>query len=336
MKPLPTLRQLRYLVAVSETRHFGRAADACAVTQSTLSAGVQELETLLGVRLIERRSRRQVVFTPLGEELVTRARGLLADAEALVDAAQAGTRPLTGDLHLGVIPTIGPYLLPRLVPSLRTAYPGLKLYLREETSASLLARLHAGRLDVALMALPYAIGDLPRQELISEPVVLALPEGHPLAGLPEIPLEALAEETLLMLEDGHCLREHAMEACRLTRSRQNEAFQATGLATLARMVAGGVGLTLIPALAVPEEARGGSGITVRPVAGASSARTLALLWRPGSPRARDYSLLAAAIERTARAVLDEAARRIDQLCAQAGPGEAGLAFAGSFSGRDFP
>ncbi|GEO80371.1 LysR substrate-binding domain-containing protein [Pararhodospirillum oryzae] len=318
-KALPTLRQLRYLVAVSDTRHFGRAAETCAVTQSTLSAGVQELETLLGVRLIERRSRRQVVFTPLGEDLAQRARALLADAEALVDTAQAGTRPLTGELHLGVIPTIGPYVLPSLIPTVRTAYPDLRLFLREETSASLLARLHAGRLDVALMALPYAIGDLPRLELVSEPVVLALPEGHPLSALPEVPLEALSDETLLMLEDGHCLREHAMEACRLTRSRQNEAFQATSLATLARMVAGGVGLTLIPALAVPEEARPGSGITVRPVADTASARTLALLWRPGSPRARDYALLGAAIERTVRAILESAAKRLAALGVPADP-----------------
>ncbi|ABC21139.1 LysR substrate-binding domain-containing protein [Rhodospirillum rubrum] len=310
MKNLPTLRQLRYLVTVSETRHFGRAAEICAVTQSTLSAGVQELEGLLGTRLIERRSRRQVVFTPLGEEIVERARAVLADAEALVDAAQAGSLPLVGDLHLGVIPTIGPYVLPRLVPALREAYGGLRLFLREEQSANLLSLLNAGRIDAALMALPYAVGDLPRVELATEEVVLAMPENHPLAAFDDIAVEKLESETMLMLEDGHCLREHAMEACHLTRSRGNEAFQATSLSTLVQMVAGGVGVTLMPSIAVPVEARPGSGVVVRPITGARAARTLALLWRPASPRSRDYRLLADAIGTAITGALSDAGRQL--------------------------
>ncbi len=291
MKNLPTLRQLRYLVAVSETKHFGRAAESCAVTQSTLSAGVQELEALLGVRLIERRSRRQVVFTPLGEDIVDRARALLVDAEALVDAAQAGAAPLAGEMTLGVIPTIAPYVLPRLVPGLKAAYPNLRLYLREEQTAHLLTLLHAGRVDVALLALPWNIGDLPRMDVGEEEVVVALPSDHPLASEPAVDVETLDRVPMLNLEDGHCLREHAMEACRLSRARGNEGFQATSLSTLAQMVAGGVGVTLLPRIAVPVEARPGNGIAVRPVVGASAARTLALVWRPASPRARDYRLL---------------------------------------------
>ncbi|MCF8483397.1 MAG: LysR family transcriptional regulator [Rhodospirillum sp.] len=306
MKTLPTLRQLRYLVTVAETHHFGRAAELCAVTQSTLSAGIQELEGLLGIRLIERRSRRQVVFTTLGEDIVERARAMLTDAESLVDAAQAGAQPLVGDLRLGVIPTIGPYVVPRLVYKLRRAYPDLKLFLREEQSATLMDLLNGGRLDAVLMALPYAVGELPRVEVGEEDVVLAMPDGHPLADLDAVPLERLDQETMLMLEDGHCLRDHAMEACRLARSRGNEAFQATGLSTLIQMVAGGIGLTLLPRIAVPVEARPGAGITVRPLQGALAARTLALLWRPASPRARDYRLLATVMEVVTREALAEA------------------------------
>jgi LysR family hydrogen peroxide-inducible transcriptional activator len=316
MKVLPTLRQLRYLVTVEETRHFGRAAEVCAVTQSTLSAGIQELEGLLGTRLIERRSRRQVVFTPLGEEIVERARALLADAEALVDTAQAGAQPLVGELRLGVIPTIGPYVMPRLVRKVREGYPDLKLFLREEQSATLLEMLNAGRLDAVLMALPYAVGELPRVEVAEEDVVVAMPEDHPFSALPAIPMDSLERESLLMLEDGHCLRDHAMEACRMTRSRGNEAFQATGLSTLIQMVAGGIGLTLVPRIAVPVEVHAGSGVTVRPLLDGKAARTLALFWRPASPRARDYRLLAGVIERAAREALAEADTIISTLLAQ--------------------
>ncbi|WP_413205861.1 hydrogen peroxide-inducible genes activator [Rhodospirillum sp. A1_3_36] len=316
MKTLPTLRQLRYLVTVAETHHFGQAAEICAVTQSTLSAGIQELEGLLGTRLIERRSRRQVVFTLLGEDIVERARALLADAASLVDAAQAGAQPLVGDLRLGVIPTIGPYVMPRLVRQLREGYPDLKLFLREEQSATLMEMLNAGRLDVVLMALPYAVGELPRVEVGEEDVVVAMPDGHPLTELESVPLDRLDQETMLMLEDGHCLRDHAMEACRLARSRGNEAFQATSLSTLIQMVAGGIGLTLVPRIAVPVEARPGSGVTVRPLQGARAARTLALLWRPASPRARDYRLLATVIEIVTGEALAEADTVLSNLLEQ--------------------
>lgn len=322
MRALPTLRQLRYLVAVSETRHFGRAAELCAVTQSTLSAGIQELETLLGLRLIERRSRRQVVFTPLGEDLVGRARRLLADAEALVDLAQAGSAPLTGDYTLGVIPTIGPYLLPPLIPILRERHPELRLFLREAQTAPLLEHLAAGRIDAAVLALPYAVGDLPHESFAAEDVVVAMPMDHPLARLETVPPEALATETLLMLEDGHCLRDHAMTACHLSRSHGNEAFQATGLATLARMVAGGIGVTLMPCLAALEEARPGAGITLRRLSDTQAARELALFWRPGSPRLRDHHLLIQALGAVTEALLAEAGSWIDHLTRDRPPADA--------------
>lgn len=292
MRALPTLRQLRYLVTVAETLHFGQAADRCHVTQSTLSAGIADLEDLLGVVLLERRSRRKVLLTPLGEDLVRRAKAILAEAEALLDAAQAGGNPLAGELRLGVIPTIGPYALPRALPAVRRAYPGLRLYLREEQTARILDDLTGGRLDCGLLALPFDVGDLEVMPLWREDVVVALPATHPLAARPG-PVEAadLAEVELLMLEDGHCLRGHALQACRLKGPEDNEAFQATSLNTLVQMVASGLGVTLLPRSAVPVEVAAGTGVRVRDIAGASAARVGALVWRPGSPRVRDFRLL---------------------------------------------
>ncbi|SOD89845.1 hydrogen peroxide-inducible genes activator [Caenispirillum bisanense] len=300
MKPLPTLRQLRYLVTVAETLHFGRAADSCLVTQSTLSAGIQELENLLRVRLLERRTKRQVVLTPLGEEIVARARRILADAEALVDAAAVAAEPLSGPLRLGVIPTIGPYVLPRALPAVRETYPDLKLFLREDQTARLLEQLSDGRLDVALLALPYATGDLETLPLWDEDVVVAAPADHPFAALDRVPEEALAGEDVLMLEDGHCLREHSLQACSLTRRPgANESFQATSLNTLVQMVGNGLGVTLLPRSAVPVEVGRGAPVVVRELEAARAARTVALCWRPGAARRRDFSLLAALLKRHA-------------------------------------
>jgi LysR family hydrogen peroxide-inducible transcriptional activator len=292
MKILPTLRQLRYLVAVADHLHFGRAAEACAVTQSTLSAGIQELETVLRVQLLERRTKRQVVVTPMGEEVVARARRLLADAEALVDSAAAAADPLSGPLRLGVIPTIGPYVLPRALPAVREAYPALRLFLREDQTARLLALLSEGRLDVALLALPYDVGEMRTLPLWDEDVVVAAPEGHRFAAFKHIPEAALAEEEVLMLEDGHCLRDHSLQACALSRRPAgNESFQATSLNTLVQMVANGLGVTLLPRSAVPIEANPARGVIVRDLEVSRPARTVALTWRPATARQRDMVLL---------------------------------------------
>lgn len=300
MKPLPTLRQLRYLVTVAETLHFGRAAEQCLVTQSTLSAGIQELETLLRVRVLERRTKRQVVLTPLGEDIVARARRILADAEALVDIAAAAAEPLSGPLRLGVIPTIGPYVLPRVLPAVRDAYPDLKLFLREDQTARLLEQLGDGRLDVALLALPYDVGDLETLPLWDEDVVVAAPADHRFAALSRVPEEALAGETVLMLEDGHCLREHSLQACSLVRRPgANESFQATSLNTLVQMVGNGLGITLLPRSAVPVEVGRGAPVVVRDLEMARAARTVALCWRPGTAHRRDFRLLAALLKQHA-------------------------------------
>ncbi|EKV32693.1 Hydrogen peroxidase [Caenispirillum salinarum AK4] len=292
MKTLPTLRQLRYLVSVADHLHFGRAAESCAVTQSTLSAGIQELEALLRVQLLERRTKRQVVVTPLGEEIVARARRLLADAEALMDSAAAAAEPLSGPLRLGVIPTIGPYVLPQALPAVREAYPDLKLFLREDQTARLLDLLAEGRLDVALLALPYDVGEMRTLALWDEDVVVAAPAGHAFAALDRVPEDALAAEEVLMLEDGHCLREHSLQACALTRRPAgNESFQATSLNTLVQMVANGLGVTLLPRSAVPVEAGAARGVIVRDLTVSRPARTVALVWRPAAARQRDVALL---------------------------------------------
>lgn len=288
---LPSLRQLRYLVTLSETLHFGRAAEECNVTQSTLSAGIAELERLLGAELVER-SRRKVLLTPLGRETVARARDLLAGAEDLVEAVQAAQEPLSGPLRLGVIPTIGPYALARVLPALPARYPRLSLRLREEQTARVLEHVEEGRLDLGLIALPYDTGGLVVREIGEEPLFLAVPEGHPFAALDAVAIEALSDEPMLLLEDGHCLREHALQACGLSGRRRNEAFQATSLPTLLQLVAAGHGLTVLPAMAVESEVRAMPGVTLVALKGPHPRRGLALVWRATSARGHEFGLFA--------------------------------------------
>ncbi|SDD98682.1 LysR substrate-binding domain-containing protein [Rhodospira trueperi] len=298
MRALPSPRQLRYLVTVAETLHFGQAADRCNVTQSTLSAGIRELETLLGVTLIERQSRRRVVMTPVGHEIVARARHLLMEAETLVDVAAARTKPLSGLLRLGVIPTIGPYLLPAALPALRRQYPDLRLYLHEALTDTLLERLAVGRLDAVLVATPFDLRGMVSLDLGEEDVVAALPADHPLAARDTVCEADLADETLLMLEDGHCLRDHALSACHLDRGRADTRFQATSVSTLTQMVAAGLGVTLLPRMAVAREVPPKGGVVVRNLAEARPARTLVLAWRPGAAREPDFRLLGELLRET--------------------------------------
>ena len=252
MIPLPSPQQLRYLTALAETRHFGRAAFACAVTQSTLSAGILALERQLDAAILDRGAGRHVVFTPLGLELVSRARDALAALAAFVEAATAARDPLSGPLRLGVIPTIGPFLLPRLMPVLREAFPQLRPYLREDTTARLVERLEASRLDVLLLALPCDCGGADALPVARDEFLVALPPGHRLAAQERIPVAALAGERLLLLEDGHCLRDQALAVCGLLAGDREtqEGFAATSLHTLVQMVAGGLGVTLLPRLAI--------------------------------------------------------------------------------------
>jgi len=294
MKPLPTLRQLRYLVAVVDRCHFGQAADSCLVSQSTLSAGIQELEDLLGTPLLER-TRRSVLPTPLGREIAERARALLKDAEDLVDITRSAADPMAGPLHLGVIPTIGPFMIPRVMPHLRAAFPILKLYLREDQTARLLARLNAGELDAALLALPYPAGDVETLDIVEDRFSFVCPSEHRLSAAATAHPVDVALENLLLLEDGHCLRDHALAACALESAPRNTTFQGTSLHTLVQMVANGLGVTLLPQMAVDSGILRGLDLVVRPLDGDRPYRRIALVWRRSSGRKETFRRLGAAL-----------------------------------------
>jgi LysR family hydrogen peroxide-inducible transcriptional activator len=289
----PSVRQLEYLVAVADALHFGRAARACAVTQPALSAQLRALEEQLGVRLFER-SRRGVRATGAGARVILRTRAALRALDEVVAAAAALREPLSGPLQLGVIPTIAPYLLPRWLPRVRRAYPALELYLHEDRTARLLRRLREGELDLALLALPVEGHDLESLPLFEEPFLLAAPRAHPLARARRPVAESeLAGEVVLLLEDGHCLREQALSVCRHAGAREAEQVRASSLGTLVQMVANGLGLTLIPASAVPVETRGQRDLAVRAFAPPAPSRRVGLVWRAGSARAAELRQLGA-------------------------------------------
>jgi LysR family hydrogen peroxide-inducible transcriptional activator len=289
------LRQLRYLVAVVDRCHFGRAAEACLVTQSTLSAGIQELEDLLGVRLLER-SRRSVLPTPLGRDIALRAQALLKGAEDLVDLAHSADDPMAGPLRLGVIPTIGPFLIPRAMPGLRAAFPRLKLYLREDQTARLLDRLDRGELDAAVLALPYPSGEVETMDIAQDRFSVVCPPDHRLCAATAAQPADVGLEDLLLLEDGHCLRDHALAACALEGARRNAAFQGTSLHTLVQMVANGLGVTLLPQMALDAGILRGLDLAVRPLAGDRPFRRIGLVWRRSSERKDTFRHLAAALK----------------------------------------
>ena len=290
MTPLPSPQQLRYLLALAELGHFGRAAEACAVTQSTLSAGVLALERQIDAAILDRGAGKHVVFTALGEEIVAHARKALAALEALAETALAARAPMRGPLRLGVIPTIGPFLLPRLMRVLRDAFPDLRLFVREDVTKALVDRLAGNRLDLLLVALPCECGDAETLAVARDEFVVALPKGHRLATRARIPAAALAGERMLLMEDGHCMRDQTLAICGL--AREQEGFAATSLHTLAQMVAGGLGITLLPKMAVEAGVAALADIELRPLARKSAWRTIGLAWRPRSPRANDYRALA--------------------------------------------
>jgi len=287
---LPTLKQLQYLVALKDHGHFGRAAESCYVTQSTLSAGIRELETLIGVVLVER-TRRVVRFTPLGERIVDKARRVLREADELGDLARAAGRPLSGEMRMSVIPTIAPFLLPRILPKLRRDYPDLKLYLREETSGQACEGLHHGRTDCVLLALPYACGDVETAPLFDDRLFVAYREGEMDPSASIRPAE-IDETRLLMLEDGHCLKEHALAACNRPEMRAEATMMGTSLHTMVQMVDNGLGVTMLPEMAVDAGILDHTQVAARPLDADNASRRIALVWRKASPRERDFRLLA--------------------------------------------
>lgn len=290
MAILPSLQQLRFLCAVAEQRHFGRAAESCAVTQSTLSGGIKELEARLGITLFER-SYRHVMLTPLGKEIATRAQRLLVDAEELVGLARNAQGPLSGPLRFGVIPTVGPYVLPSLLSHLGSALPKLKLYVREAPTAALLDRLAGGELDILLVAIPYDLGDVQAMEIAEDPIVVAMPRNHPLGQHKVVGRDDLAREQLLLIEDGHCLRSHSLQACRIVDPGRNEVFQATSLRSLVQMVAAELGITLMPQIAVASELTSSRNVVIRPLSPEEPYRTLVLAWRLTSSRGAEFRML---------------------------------------------
>jgi LysR family hydrogen peroxide-inducible transcriptional activator len=291
MPALPTLRQLAYLVELSERLNFRVAAEAQFVTQSTLSAGIKELETLLGVQLVER-DRRHVRLTTVGEDVAARGRELLAAATDLAESARSAARPLSGPLRLGAIPTIAPYLLPDVLPALRRAYGELKLYLREDLTERLLARLRAGRLDIALIALPFDTGDLYVRELFKDEFSFVARQADPAVRAKDVALRRIDTDDMLLLEEGHCLRDHVIAACGPRRGASESRIEATSLTTLIQMVEGGLGVTLLPRITLDAGILKGTRLVARPFSSRAPSRTLALVARRTSPRLRDADLLA--------------------------------------------
>ena len=288
---LPTIKQLQYLVALHEHGHFGRAAEASFVSQSTLSAGIRELESLLGVTLVER-SRRVVRFTPLGEQVVAKAHRLLREAEELSDLVQASGKPLSGELRMSVIPTIAPFLLPRILPRLRRERPALKLFLREETSDHAVESLHHGRADCVLLALPFATGEVEMEHIADDRLFIALPKDDPRDPPAVFSPEMIDEGRLLLLEDGHCLKEHALAACNRPELRASATMIGTSLHTLVQMVDNGLGLTMLPEMAIDAGILHETEVVARPLKAKNASREIALIWRKNSPRGDEFRLLA--------------------------------------------
>ena len=288
-----TLRQLQYAVAVADTLSFHRAATRCGVSQPSLSAQLAQLEDALRVKLFER-DRRRVLPTAAGAQLIQRARRLLVEADDLIEEARRVGDPLAGTLRIGVIPTISPYLLPHLTPALRQRFPRLTTRWIEDKTDALIERLAAGELDAALLALEADVGPLDHEVIASDPFLLVTPPGHPLgAGRGPASPGDLAGTSMLLLDDGHCLRDQALSFCERSDAREME-FRATSLPTLTQMVAAGAGITLLPELALDAEARP-YGLRVRRFADPAPHRTIALVWRPRSPLAAALRQLATAM-----------------------------------------
>ncbi len=277
------LRDLRYLITLADLCHFGRAAEACHVSQPTLSTQIRKLEEELGVSLVER-APRQVMLTAVGRDIVERARRILADVEQLRESARLTTDPEAGSLRLGIFPTLGPYLLPHVVPMIRQRFPRLELLLVEEKTEVLTGMLRDGRIDAAVLALPLHEEWLEARLLFEEPFVLAVPSAHPLAQRTSLDMGQLADEHLLLLEDGHCLREQALEVCALAGAGERRGFRATSLETLRQMVAAGVGITLLPLLAVKPPVPLSPSLKLLSFTGKPPTRRVALAWRRSSAR----------------------------------------------------
>ncbi len=275
------LRDLHYLVALSDQRHFGRAAEACFVSQPTLSTQIRKLEGELGVRLVERTPRR-ILMTEVGDEIVRRARDILNEVEQIRNIARNTHDPESGTVRLGIFPTLGPYLLPHIVPTVRQRFPKLELLLSEDKSDNLLQQMREGKLDAAILALPVHEDSLHCEFLFEEPFVLAVAAEHPLAARQHMAVADLKNHTLLLLEEGHCLRDHALEVCHMSGANERTGFRATSLETLRQMVAANVGITLLPMLAIRPPINQPENLRLIEFESHPPSRRVAMVWRKSS------------------------------------------------------
>jgi LysR family hydrogen peroxide-inducible transcriptional activator len=291
----PTLKQLRYLAALSEIGHFGRAAKACFVSQSAFSAAIQELESLLGTQLVDR-TNRQVTITATGADVVTQARLCLRDVDALVEIAGQRRKPLSGDLRIGVIPTIAPFLLPGLLPRLRRDFPKLRLYLTEDQTSRIHAKLLDGELDLILLALPYELRSVETLELFRDRFRLACREGTARVDPKNYRYNQLDAGSVLLLEDGHCLRDHSLSACKIRNTEKISRFAASSLLTLVEMIDADLGITFLPEMAEGSAILRKTRVRLYPLQD-SSYRTIGLAWRKGSARGEEFRVLGELISR---------------------------------------
>ena len=293
------LKDLKYLVTIADTGHFGKAAERCFVSQPTLSAQLKKLEQTLGVQLVERQPN-NVKLTEIGREVAERSRRMLAQSEEIVAIARANADPLAARLKMALIPTIGPYLLPRITQKIRKALPKLKLMLYEHQTESLLERLQAGDIDLGILALPVSDEHVHTRVLYEEIFVLAVPDGHALAKKSRVKVTDLDQQTVLLLEDGHCLRDQALEVCHRVDIREAENFRATSLETLRQMVVAGLGVTLLPSLAVEPPFGAQRGMSIIPFASPQPKRTVGAIWRKSTTNAAAIEAVCNVIEKNLR------------------------------------
>ena len=294
---LPTLRQLEFLCAIADEGSFSRAAEICHVTQPTLSSAIKEVEALFGVQLVVREPR-GASLTRAGEAAVQRARTILSDTADMVSAAQQAGAPLSGPFRLGAIPTIAPFLLPGTLKLLREKHPNLKLYLREDQTDRLLEGLRSRKLDAALIALPWEVDGIETESLGEDEFLLVTPTGHALETRVPLTVDDLADEDVLLLEDGHCLRDHALSVCRLPSKRKGTDVTATSLQTLVHMVGGGLGVSLIPRLAAEAGVAAGAEVGLRAFDPPMIGRRIGIAWRTGSPRAEEARMIGDLVRRS--------------------------------------
>ena len=286
------LRDLKYLVALAEHRHFGRAAAACFISQPTLSTQIKKLEDELGVSLVER-APRHVMLTPAGRDAAERARRIIADVDEMREAARRSQNPEAGTVRLGIFPTLGPYLLPHVVSRVRERFQQLELLLIEEKTEVILRQLRDGKLDAGILALPLHDDQLHIEFLFEEPFMLAVPQAHALASSKPLTMRDLSNESLLLLEDGHCLRDQALDVCHLAGAGEKTGFRATSLETLRQMVAANVGITLLPVLAVKPPVAASQDIRLLSFRAPAPSRRIAMVWRRSSAMSEFLSKLAA-------------------------------------------